>query len=166
MNAKELFDAEEYFRCMVSRNILAQEKAFFFCTCSGPQNLEGCLDGLQQENAFVCMDDTSDGALFQGKSGGWYKKRTFTVFILHRHEFNNMDDRREKLSLCRRLFHQMVSKMIVDADDLSNELVYLQTSSVMSREIGRYALSGCTGLYFMVDVNEPLDLVYTPEEWN
>lgn len=165
MNAKDLFDAESYFQDMTQRNLLAQTKGFRFCTCSGVNNLEGCLAGFRDTSAFVCMDDTSDGALFQGRGGGWYKKRTFTVFILHRHEFNNMRDRSEKLTLCRNLFRQMVSKMIVDADNLSNELVYLQTNNILSRELGRYALSGCTGLYFMVDVAEPLDLIYTPEEW-
>jgi hypothetical protein len=35
----------------------------------------------------------------------------------------------------------------------------------MSREISEYFLNGCTGLYFMIDVSEPIDLQYNADEW-
>ena len=58
-----------------------------------------------------------------------------------------------------------MSKMIVDEDDLKNDLVYLHSENVMSRELGQYFMSGCTGLYFMVEVSEPIDLTYSAEQW-
>lgn len=61
--------------------------------------------------------------------------------------------------------NQLLSKLIVDAEDLENELVYLDTANVMCRELGQYFLNGCTGLYFMIDISEPVDLVYASEEW-
>ena len=165
MNAKELFDIEAYFADMCARNRLAADHSFRFCTCSGIESLQGPLDRFKRDNAFFCVDDTNDGAMFLGRGGGWYKKRTFTVFILHRYTFRDEKDRAEKLALCRRLFRQVMSRVIVDADDLQNELIYLHTDNVLSRELGQYFMSGCTGLYFMLDVSEPVDLRFDAEEW-
>ena len=33
------------------------------------------------------------------------------------------------------------------------------------RELVEYFISGCTGLYFMIDVSEPIDLSYNADEW-
>lgn len=165
MDAKRFFDSETYFAGLCDMNRLAHAQGFKFCTCSGIESLQGPLDRFRTTNAFFCLDDTNDGQLFQGKNGGWFKQRTFTVFILHRYRFNDESDRAAKLAVCRSLFRQIMTKMIVDADDWRNELVYLHTENVLSRELGQYFLNGCTGLYFMIDVSEPVDLKYNIEEW-
>lgn len=165
MDAKHLFDSEKYFSEMVAANRLAAEHGFKFCTCSGIESLQGPLEQFRRQNAFVCLDDTNDGAMFMGRGGGWYKRRTFTVFILHRYSMQRETDRIEKLTVCRSLFRQMMSKMLVDADDMQNELIYLGVGNVLSREFGQYFMNGCTGLYFMVDVDEPIDLTYDNSEW-
>lgn len=165
MNAKEFFNAGGYFASLCERNKTARANGFRFCTCSGIESLQGPLDRFQTDSAFFCLDDTNDGQLFRGNSGGWFKRRTFTVFLLHRYEFDNEDDRAARLGLCRDLFRQVVSRLIVDGDDMKNELVFLHTETVLSRELGQYFMNGCTGLYFMIDVSEPVDLVYDPEEW-
>lgn len=165
MNPKVFFDAEAYFSRLCEKNRLAQERSFQFCTCSGIQSLQGPLDKFRSAKAFFCIDDTNDGALFQGKGGGWYKKRTFTVFIMHRYTFGDEGSRRDALAVCRNLFRQLMTKMIVDADFMKNELIYLHTDNVMSRELGQYFLNGGTGLYFMIDVSEPVNLVFDSAEW-
>ena len=165
MDPKSLFDAEEYFSVICSKNKMAADNGFQFCTCSGIETLQGPLERFRTANAFFCVDDTNDGALFQGKSGGWYKKRTFTVFIMHRYTFGNEPSRRAALAVCRDIFRQIASRMIVDANDMKNELIYLHTETVLSRELGQYFLNGCTGLYFMIDVSEPVDLKFDRSEW-
>lgn len=165
MDATTLFDSEKYFAALCAGNRLARANGFKFCTCSGIESLQGPLERFRRDNAFFCLDDTNDGQLFRGENGGWFKRRTFTLFLLHRHTFGDETDRAAKLSLCRRLFSQIMSKMIIDADDLSNELIYLHTENVMSREFGQYFLNGCTGLYFMIDVSEPVNLIFDRAEW-
>lgn len=165
MNTTAFFNSEKYFADLCASNRLAQDKNFKFCTCSGIQSLQGPLDRFRTANAFFCIDDTNDGALFQGKGGGWYKKRTFTVILMHRYSFGNEEARLAAIDVCRELFRQLMSKMIIDADDMKNELVYLHTENVLSRELGQYFLSGCTGLYFMIDVSEPVNLVYDHSQW-
>ena len=84
---------------------------------------------------------------------------------MHRDASRAEGDGAEMLASCRDIVRQMMSRMVVDADDLRNELVYLQTETVLSRELGQYFLNFSTGLYFMVDLSEPVDLVVDAGEW-
>lgn len=165
MNAKQLFDAHNYFRSLCEANIFAQKEDFHFCTCSGIESMQEPLQQFRSKSSFFCVDDTTDSAVFRGRGGGHYTRRVFTVFLLRRYRFDDMADRQKQLNICRELFHQLMSKMIVDEDDLKNELIYLKSDNVMSRELGQYFLSGCTGLYFMVEVSEPIDLVFDESQW-
>lgn len=82
-----------------------------------------------------------------------------------RYRISDMAERQAALEVCRRLFRQVHSRMLVDRENLDNELVYLNTDNVYSRELGEYFISGCTGLYFMIDVSEPVSLIYDSDEW-
>ncbi|MDE5784996.1 MAG: hypothetical protein K2H98_00530, partial [Duncaniella sp.] len=106
MNDIGYFDSEKYFSTLCRDNRMAVEHNFRFCTCSGIESLQGPLERFRTDSAFFCLDDTNDGALFRGRSGGWYKKRTFTVFLLHRYTFNDEADRATWLGVCRDLFRQ------------------------------------------------------------
>lgn len=165
MNTTEFFNAEDYFKSLCSSNRLALEHKFLACTCSGIQSLQGPLDTYRTSNAFFCVDDVNDGQMYQGKGGGWYKKRTFTVFIMHRYKFNDEADRVAKLALCRQVFRQIATRLIVDAKRLRSDLIYLGVENILCRELGQYFLNGCTGLYFMIDVEEPVNLLFNPDEW-
>ena len=156
MNARELFDYIAYFEGLWQQNRLAQQEQFKFCTCSGIETLQGPLQQFRTANAFFCVDDTNDG---------WFKKRTVTVFLLHRYNMKDMATYTAALGKCRRLLRQLLTRMLVDEDALSNEMVYMRTESVLSRELGQYFLNGCTGLYFMVEVAEPIDLTFDATEW-
>ena len=166
MDTKTFFSAEAYFGNLCFRNRLARLHRFHFCTCSGIESLQGPLDKFRKENAFFCVDDVNDGQMYQGKGGGFYKKRTLTVFLMYRYRFDDEEDREQKLAVCRTLFSQLSSRMLRDSKRLKDELIYLGSDNILSREFGQYFLNGCTGLYFMVDVEEPVDLKYNPEEWD
>lgn len=165
MDAKNYFDSEAYFSTLCNSNKFSVKHGFRFCTCSGIEQLQGPLQSFRATNAFFCLDDTNDGSLFQGKSGGWFQKRTFTVFLLHRYDMKREQDRIMVLHRCRELFRQLCTRLLIDSDDLENEMVYLHTENILSRELGQYFLNGCTGLYFMIDVSEPVDLTYNESEW-
>ena len=165
MDAKTFFNAMEYFGGLCEHSKFAQSQRFKFCTCSGIESLQGPLDKFRSTQSFFCLDDTNDGAMYRGKSGGWFKQRTFTVFLLRRYRYGDEVDRAAQLSFCRELFRQITSRMIVDADDLRNEMIYLHTDNILSRELGQYFLNGCTGLYFMIDLSEPVDVKYDASQW-
>lgn len=44
--------------------------------------------------------------------------------------------------------------------------LYIDTSDIRSNELGGLFLNACTGLYFLLAIDEPTDLQYNPEEWN
>ena len=44
-------------------------------------------------------------------------------------------------------------------------LMYLNLESVFTHEYGRYSFNGATGLFFQLQNNEPLNLVFDPDEW-
>ena len=166
MNTTEFFDAQEYFKGLNSKNRLAKRHGFYFCTCSGIDSLQGPLEKFKKEKAFFCCDDVNDGQMYQGKGGGYYKRRTLTVFLMHRYTFNDEDDRLAKLKICRQLFRQISTRLLKDSKKLKSDLIYLGADNILSSEFGQYFMNGCTGLYFMVDVEEPVDLKYNPDEWD
>lgn len=165
MNTTEFFDAQLYFASLCICNKLAKAHGFKPCTCSGIESLQGPLEKFRKEKAFFCIDDVNDGQMYQGKGGGFYKKRTFTVFIMHRYTFNDESDRQAKLSICRQLFRQIATRLLLDSKKLLSDQVYMAADNILSREFGQYFMSGCTGLYFMIDIEEPVSLVYNPDEW-
>lgn len=164
LDAKKFFDGIGYFRDLAQKNKLAKEHHFFPCTCSGISSLEGVLANFRREQAFICVEDTNDSTT-EENSGGFFSRRAFTVFIMARYRYDDMDDREQKLNICRQIFRQFHSRMLMDREHLSQELAYLNVERVSSREFGQYFINGCTGLYFMVDLSEPINLEYNAEEW-
>ena len=43
--------------------------------------------------------------------------------------------------------------------------MYVDTQSIPNQEIGRYYLSGLTGLFFTIYVQEPLNLEFDADQW-
>lgn len=92
MDANNLFDALSYFKGMCKKNKLAKAHAFYPCVCSGINSLEEVLQNLRRESAFFAVDDTNDGVT-EKRSGGYFKKRTFTVFLMMRYRISDMAER-------------------------------------------------------------------------
>ena len=149
MDTSKFFDGHTYFKELTEKNKLAKANAFFPCSCSGINSLQDVLDNFRRQSAFVCIDDTNDAATEQ-IGGGWFKKRTFTVFLLIRYRYDDMTDR------------MIRDKYIYEDLDLS----FLNVSRIYTRELGEYFISGCTGLYFMAELTEPTDLCYKEDEWD
>lgn len=164
MNPRISFDFHAYLFRLAGKNKLARKHGFHPCSCSGIGYLEDLLAGIRSHKAFVCISDTTEDSIAR-KGGGWFKRRVFTVFILHRFDTRSTEDYREKLSLCRELFRQLHSRFVRDEQSLHNELAYLNVGDIRSRELGGQFLNGCTGLYFMLSMDEPADLRYNTEEW-
>ena len=165
MNNKTDFDFYAYVARLAEKNKLARRAGFHNCTCSGINHLEGILQKFRTEKAFVCSSDVTEGSTTQ-RSGGWMKRRIFTVFILHRFKPGYMEDYEEKMELCRELFRQFQSRMLRDALKFQDEMSQLNLQDIRSRELGGLFLNGCTGLYFMVSMDEPVNLCYDDGEWD
>lgn len=78
----------------------------------------------------------------------------------------NMDDYESAMAMCREVQRQLHSRLLHDASQYQDDLMQLSLRDIRSRELGGSFLNGCTGLYFMVSMDEPTELCYNPEEWN
>lgn len=166
METNNLFDAIGYFKGISVKNKLAKANGFYPCACSGMNTLDEVLAKFKKESAFISVDDTNDGVTERRSSGGFFKKRTFTVFIMKRYKYGDMISRQASMDICRELSRQMHSRMLKDRENMGNKLIYMNTDNVYSRELGEYFINGCTGVYFMVDVSEPINLMYDAAEWD
>lgn len=151
---------------MTEHNKLAQKEGFIPVIISNTDNLEGLFEEYRDNDRFVAITDTNSGNLSSADGTyGFSKRRAYTVFILSAYEYDNMQSRQEELELCRELFHQFVSRIIRDKYTYEEKMMYFDTHSIPNQEIGRYYMSGMTGLHFTLYVQEPIDLIYDNEQW-
>lgn len=162
MVTSNLFDAVQYFSNLTNSNKLAKAEKFFPCQSSGPASLEGIINNMRTERAFVCIDDTNESNTFSSGSS-FFMRRVFTIHILIRYKDGDLDDRQRQIDICRRLFRQFHSRLI--RDKYHQQLQFVDVNSIMSRDYGQYFLNGITGLYFVLQSNEPINLCYDAEEW-
>lgn len=164
MNAKTQFDFNTYLQQLVATNKTCKANGFHFCTCTGIDGMEGVLHSFQREHAFIAVDEVTTGQTVK-HGGGWFQRRTITIFVLHRCRYGDEADRQQKLALTRDILRQLQSRFIIDEEDLCNDLIYLQLDNMPTTEIGAHFANGCTGLFFMLNVDEPIDLHYDASEW-
>lgn len=164
---EQSFDAVGYFADMTYRNKLAQERGFVPVTISNTDNLEGLMEEFRDNDRFVAITDTNSGNLSSPDGAyGFSKRRAYTVFILSAYEYGNMEARQEEMELCRELFRQFVSRILRDKYLYDEKQMYFDTHAIPNQEIGRYYLSGMTGLHFTLYVQEPVDLQYEESQWS
>lgn len=159
-----IFDALHYFETLAKQNRLCVENGFKPVFCSGPDSIEGIIQNFQKTANFVCIDDTTDQNLYS-EGVSYFKRRVYTVFILASYRWDDMEEREKKLNLCREVFKQFVKRMIWDrAQREDDETVFLNVEKIYSKEFGRYTMNGVTGLYFMVENDEPASMEYEDEQ--
>lgn len=160
-----MFNFIDYIAQLTRQNRLTVKHDFVHTTCSGINYLEGMLELYQSVANFICTSDVCSESTFL-QSGGWFKRRVYTVFILMRYEYNNTVDYNAKMSTCREILRQMQSRLLHDSEQLQSQLLYLHTEDIRANEIGSTFMNGCTGLYFMLSMDEPIELAFNPDEWN
>ena len=159
-----IFDALTYFETLAKQNKLCGDNGFMPVFCSGPDSIEGIINSFQKVANFVCIDDTTDQNLYS-EGVSYFKRRVYTVFVLATYKWDDMAEREAKLNLCRKVFKQFVKRMIWDrAQREDDETTFLNVEKVYSKEFGRYTMSGVTGLYFMVENDEPASMEYEDEQ--
>ena len=163
--AKDLFPALEYFTQLAKSSRLAQDNKFYTCLCSGPDSIQGVMENFRKQQNFIMVDDTTSQQTFSN-GVGYFRRDVYTIFILAHYRIDDMIDREEKLNLCRQIFRQFHSRLLHDRDELGDDrLTFLQLYNVYSSELPRYSYNGVTGLYFMIQNEEPIDICYDESEW-
>jgi hypothetical protein len=128
--------------------------------------MEEVLLNFKTEQAFFCVDDTTDGTTIRGASGGFFDRKQYVIFLLKRYKLNDMDAQHAALNETRGIFRSIQSKLLLDRRALENNMTYLQLDRMPYYEIPGYAYNGATGVYFMITVDTPKDLQYDVTEWS
>lgn len=158
------WDAVTYFEDMIGKSKIAKEYGFKFTKVSGMANLEEVVSSMRKEKAFVAIDDTAEFSTTSTGSG-FFENKIYTIFFLHRFSVNNMNDFKSKINICKKLCRSVKSKMLIDAEELKNALIYID-EDFNGRDIGEAMLNGLTGMYMTFSFGLPEDLTFNEEEWD
>ena len=163
---KNAFDDLQYFVEMAEKNKLVKENGFYCGFCSGPEGLDQVMAEYRDHANFFLVDDTTSGNTF-GAKPGWFDRKVYAIYIIVGYELGNEEKYKVALNLARRIFKQILSRVICDKATMKygQALMYLNLESVFTHEYGRYSFNGATGLFFQLQNNEPLNLVFDPDEW-
>lgn len=162
----EQFDALKYFEEIAGKNKLVKKHEFYIGYCSGPGGLREIMNEYREVANFILIDDTTSGNTFSNKVG-WFERNVYCVNIIAGYEHGNAHDYNSKLRLCRKIFRQLLSRLIYDKEryEFGSAIMYLNTQAIYSNEFGRYSFNGATGLFFQIQNDEPTCLCYKPEDW-
>jgi hypothetical protein len=147
-------------------SLKATKDTYKFTTVSGIAALEGVVMNCKKNNRFFAVDDSEDGQTYQGNSGGFFERRTYTAFILIKTPWGDETKRAAALTEARTIYHSLVTKMIKDHAALANELTTLDTSNIRFHEVPPAFASGFSGIYFTFVVENPINLVYDAGSWS
>ncbi len=162
---KDIFDALDYFKSMAQKNKLVKENSFFIGNCSGPDGPDQIMAEYRDDANFFLIDDTTSGNTFSSRPG-FFDRKVYAGYIIIGYEHGHEDQYKAALALARRIFRQILSRVIRDKALLRDKsLMYLNLDTIYSQEYGRYSFNGATGLWFQIQNNEPLDLVFDDTEW-
>lgn len=166
MATEKTFDALTYFKNLAETNKLAKRYDFYAGFCSGPDGIEDVMQQFRKKKNFILIDDTTSQNTYS-RGVTFFDKNVYTVFILAAYRFDDMEDREQKLNLCRQIFRQFHSRLIHDKELMlyGDMMEFLDVASIYSKELPRYSKSGVTGLYFMINNDEPIDLTYSAADW-
>lgn len=154
-----------YISGLLARNRLATAEGFTLRRVSGLAGLEEVVADVATSN-IVAVDMTTDGNIHESRGGGFFAKRVHTVFILKRWKYPDMESLDNALKSCRRLMNQMISEMLTSRRAGRGEMTYLNESSIVWREMSPDISTHLTGLYFMLEFDEPTDITYSDDDWS
>ncbi|MDR2913431.1 MAG: hypothetical protein LBV74_01115 [Tannerella sp.] len=160
-----MFNSYDYFAEICAKNKLTVAGNYKFCRVTGLGNLEEVIQNFKREQAYFCIDDTNDGTTFQGAGGGYFERRMYIVYIMKKYPLNDMQAQHAALEECRRIYRSVCSKLVFDRSRLLNSQIYLNTDRIPYYEMEGYAISGVTGLYTMISIDEPVNLCYNANDW-
>ncbi len=163
---KQTFDDKAYFLELAQKNKLIRQNGFYCGYCSGPDGLGEVMENYRDYANFFLVDDTTSSNTFCSKPG-WFDRKVYAVNIIVGYEHNDEMKFKEALGLARTIFKQLLSRVISDKASMKygKSMMYMNLDTIYSQEYGRYMFNGSTGLFFQIQNNEPLNLIFDPNEW-
>lgn len=157
-----MWNAVTYFETLMSKLKLTKS-TFTFCRVTGLTYLEDVLANYATKKAFLAVDDTDDGVTIQ-TGGGFFNRRSVVVYILKKYDFKSQEDREEKTNETRVIHQKLLTKLIKDST-IIQEMMYLDKTRIPYHEVPGMFAAGTTGVYFIITINEPVNLVFDESDW-
>jgi len=154
-----MFDPITYMKNLHLELKITREK-YSFATVSGVNELEEVLENSKRNDYFFAVDDSQDGFTYR-LGGGYFERRPYTVFILGKAAYGNMEARGEVLAEAKSIFRAILSRLIID----KKSIPVLDMERIQFYEVPPAFATGCSGLYFIFNVDVPVNLTYDAKEW-
>ena len=158
-----MWNAVPYFENICNKLKLTAGK-YHFCRVTGLGYLEDVLANMKTKNAFLAVDDSDDGMTIR-KGGAYFNRRSITVFLLRKYKFQDQSDRETVLQEIRSIREKITSRMLKDSNEVE-EMYYLNKDRIPYHEVSGYFAAGTTGVYFIITIEEPVNLCYDASDWN
>ena len=158
-----MWNAVNYFETLNGK-LKTTKNAYHFCRVSGINGLEEILANYMAKNAFLAVDDSDDGMTIR-LGGGYFNRRSIVVYVLKKYKITDMSERETALSETRSIRNSLISKLLVDANNNTEGLNYLNKERIPYHEVPGYFAAGTTGIYFIITIDEPVNLAYNANDW-
>lgn len=155
-----MFDPVTYMETLHGE-LIATKTDYLFSRVSGVQGVEEILEKSRRNNKFFAIDDSQDGQTFRGAGGAFFERRAYTVFILARTTYADMDARATVMAEARAIFRNIVSRMIKEKYDIQ----VVDLNRIQFYEVPPAFAHGTCGIYFIFNVENPIDLTYDADAW-
>ena len=155
-----MFDPIQYMQTLHSALKLTKDK-YQFCRVSGVNALEEVLENFKKSKFFFAVDDSQDGVNFRS-GGAYFERKQYSVYVLGRADYGNMDQREQVLSEAKTIFRSILSRLIKD----KLTIPVLSVENTRFYEVPPAFAFGTSGLYFIFTVEQPVNLVYDAAEWD
>ena len=156
-----MFNPIEYFKSLTASLKLTKDK-YLFTKVSSLDNLSGIIANRKRNNFFVGVDDSEDGATVQGGGRGYFERRPYTIFLCG-YAGDDQDKRTETLNELRGIYRSFVTKIIKDKQQ--NPLILFDTKRIPFYEMPSAFADGIVGIYFILTVDNQINLVYDAAAW-
>lgn len=157
-----MWNAVSYFEDLNGKLKLTKGK-YTFCRVTGLNYLEEILSNIKGSTAYLGVDDTDDGVTIQ-IGGGWFNRRSVVVYILEKYTYGNETDREEKLTGIRIIHKKILAKLIKDSSSVDG-LMFLDKTRFPYHEVPGMFAAGTCGMYFIMTLNEPTELIYDASDY-
>jgi hypothetical protein len=161
-----MFEPVEYFEELTDTLITCIDNNYKFVKVSGLSDLEGVLANRKKYKNFIAVDDSESGAIIQGGGAGFFDRRPYSVFICSAVKAGDMDARETLLEQHRSIYRSFLTRIIKDRQDATMELLQFDPSRIPYYEMAGMFGNGCVGLYFIINVDNPVNLVYNDGDWS
>lgn len=156
----EIFNPVTYMQQLHGELKLTKDK-YKFAKVSGVNALEQLLENIRHNKYFFAVDDSQDGTTFRGAAAGYYERRPYTVYIVGKADYGDMDARQAVLAEAKTIYRHILSRLIKD----KLEIPVLDMERIQFYEVPPAFAAGCSGIYFIFNVQCPVNLIYDAAAW-